>query len=53
MTINDLQDAFDTLEGVNAQGWFIDRNLEHASDTALANELHERGFRIIAPPPEW
>ena len=46
MTINDLQDAFDMLEGINAQGWFIDQNLEHASDTAMANELHKRGYRI-------
>jgi len=53
MTINDLQDAFDCLSGINAQTWFIDRNLAYASDTALANELHERGFRIIAPAAEW
>ena len=41
-----LQEAFDDLEGVNEQGYFIDLNLVHASDTALANELTERGYRV-------
>ena len=42
----DLQEQFDTLEGVNEQGYFIDLNLVHASDTALANELANRGYRV-------
>ena len=46
MTRQELQEEFDVLEGCNAQGWFIDQNLEYASDTALANELTERGYRV-------
>ena len=46
MTRDELQDEFMMLEGCNEQGYFIDQNLEYASDVALANELHERGFRV-------
>ena len=46
MTRGELQDEFDRLEGCNEQTYFIDQNLEYASDVALANELHERGFRV-------
>ena len=46
MTRAELQEEFDMLEGVNEQGWFIDQNLVHASDIALANELANRGFRV-------
>ena len=46
MTRLELQEEFDMLEGVNEQEYFIDLNLVHASDIALANELHERGYRV-------
>ena len=46
MTRAELQDEFDNLEGYNEQGFFIDQNLEYASDVALANELTSRGFRV-------
>ena len=46
MTRQELQDEFDQLEGVNEQGYFIDLNLVHASDVALANELYKRGYRV-------
>ena len=46
MTRAELQDEFDMLEGCNEQTYFIDQNLEHASDVALANELHKRGYRV-------
>ena len=46
MTRLELQEEFDMLEGYNEQGWFIDQNLEYASDVALANELTSRGFRV-------
>ena len=48
MTRIELQEQFDTLEGCNEQTYFIDLNLEHASDVALANELANRGYRIRA-----
>ena len=46
MTRGELQDEFDMLEGYNEQTYFIDQNLEHASDVALANELYSRGYRV-------
>ena len=46
MTRNELQDEFMTLEGCNEQTYFIDQNLEYASDIALANELLDRGYRV-------
>ena len=46
MTRAELQDEFDMLEGCNEQTYFIDQNLEHASDVALANELYKRGYRV-------
>ena len=46
MTRDELQDEFMMLEGCNEQTYFIDRNLEYASDVALANELAKRGYRI-------
>ena len=46
MTRAELQDEFDMLEGYNEQTYFIDLNLSHASDVALANELSHRGFRV-------
>lgn len=46
MSRADLQDEFEMMEGVNEQGYFIDQNLEYASDVALANELNKRGFRV-------
>ena len=46
MTREELQDEFDMLEGYNEQEYFIDLNLVHASDAALANELMNRGFRV-------
>ena len=46
MTRLELQEEFDMLEGCTEQGWFIDQNLEYASDVALANELTSRGFRV-------
>ena len=46
MTRLELQEEFDMLEGVNEQEYFIDLNLVHASDIALANELTHRGFRV-------
>ena len=46
MTRGELQDEFDMLEGYNEQTDFIDQNLEHASDVALANELFQRGYRV-------
>ena len=46
MTRVELQDEFDMLEGYNEQTYFIDQNLEHASDVALANELYRRGYRV-------
>ncbi len=46
MTRWELQDEFDMLEGYNEQTYFIDQNLEHASDVALANELDRRGYRV-------
>ncbi len=46
MTRWELQDEFDMLEGYNEQTYFIDQNLEHASDVALANELYRRGYRV-------
>ena len=42
----ELQEEFDTLEGCNEQTYFIDLNIEHASDVALANELTKRGYRV-------
>ena len=42
----ELQEEFDMIEGCNEQTWFIDQNLVHASDVALANELAHRGFRV-------
>ena len=50
MAANELQDAFDSLEGNNEQTYFIDLNLVHASDVALANELYERGYRFKCIP---
>ena len=50
MTRAELQDEFMMLEGDNEQTYFIDRNLEHASDVALANELFRRGYRIRGCP---
>ena len=44
----ELQDEFDTLEGCNEQTYFIDLNIAHASDVALANELAKRGYRVRA-----
>ena len=49
MTRAELQDEFDMLEGYNEQTYFIDTNIGHASDVALANELARRGFRIKGP----
>ena len=46
MTRLELQEEFDMLEGYNEQTYFIDQNLEYASDVALANELTNRGFRV-------
>ena len=46
MTREELQDEFLMLEGCNEQTYFIDRNLEYASDVALANELFKRGYRV-------
>ena len=46
MTRAELQDEFMMLEGYNEQTYFIDRNLEYASDVALANELFKRGYRV-------
>ena len=46
MTRTELQEEFDMLEGCNEQGYFIDLNLKHASDVALANELTARGYRV-------
>ncbi len=46
MTRGELQEEFDMLEGYNEQTYFIDQNLEHASDVALANELYRRGYRV-------
>ena len=46
MTRTELQDEFMMLEGYNEQTYFIDRNLEYASDVALANELFKRGYRV-------
>ena len=46
MTRAELQDEFDMIEGCLEQTWFIDQNLEHASDAALANELAQRGYRV-------
>ena len=46
MSREELQDEFEMMEGVNEQGYFIDQNLEYASDVALANELNKRGFRV-------
>ena len=42
----ELQDEFLMLEGCNEQTYFIDQNLEYASDVALANELANRGYRV-------
>ena len=42
----ELQEQFDSIESVNEQEYFIDLNLVHASDIALANELTKRGFRV-------
>ena len=42
----ELQEQFDSLEGYNEQTYFIDLNIEHASDVALANELSNRGYRV-------
>ena len=42
----ELQELFDSIESVNEQEYFIDLNLVHASDIALANELTNRGFRV-------
>ena len=50
MTRIELQDEFLMLEGCNEQTYFIDRNLEYASDVALANELFRRGYRIRGCP---
>ena len=49
MTRIELQEQFDSLEGYNEQTYFIDQNIGHASDIALANELARRGFRIKGP----
>ena len=46
MTRIELQEQFDSLEGYNEQTYFIDQNIEHASDVALANELAKRGYRV-------
>ena len=46
MTRDELQDEFDMLEGYNEQTYFIDLNIGHASDVALANELARRGYRV-------
>ena len=46
MTRAELQDEFLMLEGYNEQTYFIDYNLEYASDVALANELYKRGYRV-------
>ena len=46
MTRAELQDEFDMLEGYNDQTYFIDQNLDHASDVALANELYRRGYTV-------
>ena len=46
MTRAELQDEFDMLEGYNEQTYFVDQNIEHASDVALANELSSRGYRV-------
>ena len=46
MTRAELQEQFDSLEGYNEQTYFVDQNIHHASDVALANELAERGYRI-------
>ena len=46
MSRAELQDEFLMLEGCNEQTYFIDQNLEYASDVALANELANRGFRV-------
>ena len=46
MTLAELQDEFIMLEGNNEQGWFIDQNLDYASDVALVHELCERGYRV-------
>ena len=43
----ELQEEFDMLEGYNEQTYFIDQNIAHASDVALANELFRRGYRVI------
>ena len=42
----ELQELFDSIESVNEQEYFIDLNLVHASDIALAIELTNRGFRV-------
>ena len=42
----ELQEAFERIEGYNEQTFFIDLNLVHASDVALANELANRGYRV-------
>ena len=47
MTRSELQDLFDSLEGNCEQQYFIDLNIHHASDIALANELYKRGFRVL------
>ena len=46
MSRAELQDEFMMLEGCNEQTYFIDLNLEYASDVALANELFKRGYRV-------
>ena len=46
MTRLELQEEFDSLEGDTEQMFFIDLNIRHASDVALANELTNRGVRI-------
>ena len=46
MTRGELQDEFDMLADDNEQTYFIDQNLEHASDIALADELIDRGYRV-------
>ena len=48
MTRLELQEEFDMLEGCNEQTYFIDLNLDCASDVALANELSKRGYRVSA-----
>ena len=46
MTRAELQEEFDMIEGCTEQMFFIDHNLVHASDAALANELARRGFQV-------